>query len=341
MTHIYSLPITLKGNPYLEHLYAAINDQGGYTVHPFNLRAIFGSLLRRHKTIVHMHWESNLFGSAYFLVSVARMAYRFPLLFLARALGAKIVWTMHNLGNHDAVHPVLDRFGVKLIWILAQGVIVQNKRIAGEMQKLHPRTKVAYIPIGTFKLYGEAQPEARAEQRAQWGAKDGELVLLSLGLIRPYKQPEVLIDAVRKAEGVRLVIAGKGDKDYIESLRAYAKDAPVVIHGEFVPDEKIAPYYAASDYAIFAYGGSSMTSAAVILGFAYGVPAIMFKMPLPAEELLKPGCGFAVETDEELKELFEKLATLPKPTPEFVEASIAELGWGRVGRDVRALYTSI
>ena len=327
---LFVLPLSIKGNPYLELLYQAVNVDGEYDIRPFSFLGIFSALLGGRSVMVHIHWESNLYGSAYLWVSLVRMLYRFPLLFLARSFGARVVWTMHNLSAHDYPHPPIDRLGRYLMWRLAQGVIIQNKVVSEEMRLRHTGKVVRYIPHGNYVgVYGPMQPPQ---------AHEG-VVLLALGAVRPYKRLEMLVDAVKEAPSTRLVIAGKADRAYVAELRRRAAGAPVEIQ-DFVPDEKVAEYFSTGDYAVFTHSESSLTSGAVIVALSYGVPVIA--LPMPAAELVEEGRnGFVVEDKAALVALLKKLPSLPRMPQEKVVASVNAYSWERVGKETRAVYAQL
>lgn len=343
MTNLFVLPASNKNNLYLDILYRPL--QASYAVRPFSLLAIFGSLARRQKTIVHIHWEENVYGSRYAAVLLCRMGYRFLFLFLAKALSARFVWTMHNGGSHDSRHQRFNAWGRALMWRLAQGVIIQNKAAAQEEARAHPRTRVVYIAHPNYAgAYGEAEPGARASLRQKLGLGEEDVLLLALGAIRPYKRPEEAIRAVQAAQGaqprLRLLIAGKGEPSYVAGLKAAAEGQGVVLEPRFVPDTEVPNYLAAADYALFTHGESSLTSGAVVLALSYGLPVIALAMP--AGELVEEGVsGYAPQTHDELVALLKKLPNLPRLSREAAAVSVSEAAPNLVAQVMDKLYTEI
>jgi glycosyltransferase involved in cell wall biosynthesis len=335
MTNLFVLPYKNKYNLYLEMLYKPL--RGAYAVQPFSFIKIFSALLRGQKTLVHIHWEENMYGSRYLAAAAWRLAYRFTLLLLAKLLGARVVWTMHNRASHDARHPALNRLARRLLGALAGRIIIQNKAEAAQYKK------AVYIPHPNYVgVYGPQDPAGGAALRAELGVGEDEVLLLALGTIRPYKHLEALISATEAAKGpIRLLVAGKGDAPYIEDLKRRAgRGSRVIFKDGFVPDEAIPRYLAAADYCLFAYGGSSLTSGAVLLSLSYGTPVVALAMP--AGEALQEGInGYASHTQEELVALLKHLPALPRLSRAQVVETVADASPERVAHEMQKLYTDI
>ena len=341
MKHItvFSLPYAVKNNQYLEILYTGVTALNSEDTHDFKIqRFSFPKLITNvflgRPTIVHVHWETHLYGSKYYLYSLFKIVTRFPLLYVAQVFGIRIVWTMHNLHAHDYPFPTLDTFGRFCIRSLADGIIIQNKEYATEFSKRYPKKKVVCIPhpnyVGVYGVLLEKHTDANAG-----------ITLLALGAIRPYKHLEVLIDTVRDLSNVTLLIAGKGEQEYVAKLKAYAGDSDAIqIHAEYVPDEKIPDFFAGADYAVFSYGDSSLTSGALLLALSYGTPVIT--MPMPAAESILEGInGYVVADETALKELLTRLPGLPIPDPHTVLATVETYTPEYVAKQTRELYVSV
>ncbi len=102
-------------NPYNAALYAALGEMPGVTVSEFSNRRV---LIERWD-ILHIHWpdiplhRATAPGAAlYSLLLISRVAW-------AKVLGAKIVWTVHNLRSHHMAWPRLEK------------CVVENVRPAG------------------------------------------------------------------------------------------------------------------------------------------------------------------------------------------------------------------
>lgn len=344
MRPVFIIPARIKDNPYLTLLYDAVSARGEYAPQSFSWPRVIASVLRRQHPIIHIHWETNIYGSKYAIVSLVRML-RFVALWKARLYGARIVWTMHNAASHEYPHPAIDRWGRWMMWKLAHAVIIQNRTIIAEYRSQHPGKTVVYIPHGNYiGVYGARADESRAEQRAQRGYAARDVVLLGIGMIRPYKKYEDTIDAVIAAEKkgipVNLLIAGKGDPSYIASLRERAHGSGAIrIEEGRIADADVPTILALADYAVFAYGESSLTSGALLWVLSYGLPAIVGEMP--ASELVHDDInGYRIQ-DRGLVQLIAALPAKPPMERDRVVASVEGYSWEVVAKGVTNLYASL
>lgn len=62
-------------------------------------------------------------------------------------------------------------------------------------------------------------PATRARLRAEWGAGEGELLFGTVGDVIKRKGHDVLISALEKAPGFRLVVVGKGEGSFVDALK--------------------------------------------------------------------------------------------------------------------------
>jgi beta-1,4-mannosyltransferase len=361
---VFPIPFKNKNNPYLDLLYThleRINDgtvhqERKYRVQKFSWRKVFAALFRRERVIVHIHWETALYGSRYWIVAAGKMGWWFGGLLFARACGARIVWTMHNLHAHDFPFTGLDSFGRFCMRQLADAVIIQNHEYQKTFLERFPKISSVYIPHGNYSgVYGTyegTQDEARAAlgismksqpakfQPTQPSGSQSDILLLALGAIRPYKNLESLIDAV-KVTNLFLVIAGKGESEYTAALSKRAEaSSRILLKTQFVPDEQIPLYLKAADYAVYTHGDSSLTSGALILALSYGTPILT--LSIPAAELIQEGKnGYVAKDIAGFDALLRRLPELAIPSYEEVFATVASDTWSLVAENTGKLYDSL
>lgn len=122
------------------------------------------------------------------------------LLALARARGTRILWTVHDLGSHDRLHPTLEAWfwpffvsRVDAYVCLSEG----GPRLARErFPGLRGRPGFT-VPHGHYR---DAYPNqvSRAQARRALGLPEQARVLLHFGLVRPYKNVPHLIRTFRE-----------------------------------------------------------------------------------------------------------------------------------------------
>ena len=133
-------------------------------------------------------------------------------LLLLRARGVRIVWTAHNLYPHDggkgaAVH----RFARWFIVRIAHRIFVHGPSAAAIVRaefKIDDE-RLRLIPHGNW-IDTYPNTIGRLEARQRLGLPESAHVFLFIGLCKPYKGLDALIDAMVSLEpGSVLVIAGK------------------------------------------------------------------------------------------------------------------------------------
>ncbi len=152
--------------------------------------------------------------------------------------------------------------------------------------------------------------------RAQLGIADDAFVFLSFGHIRAYKDLEVLLAGFRPMEdpNARLLIAGLAiDPQTADDVRAAAcTDTRIKPLLEFIPDERVAELFEASDVAVFARSDGG-TSGALMLALSLGLPVVAADTPLYRELVDGGQCGwlFRPHDPESLREAMERASEEP------------------------------
>src|SRR4051794_40218884 len=99
--HVLASPLSLPAQPYIERLHGSLRD-AGVVVDGYSSAAATGG----GYAVWHLHWPElflNESGStAHALVAGTRLL---AAVARARRRGVAVVWTVHNLGAHDGLHP--------------------------------------------------------------------------------------------------------------------------------------------------------------------------------------------------------------------------------------------
>ncbi len=207
---------------------------------------------------------------------------------LARWMGVRVVYTVHNLQAHHepgSFYVSLNRLANRLVFAWADAVHVHSRHVAEVVAQSYGRTRnVFVIPHGNYVGW---YPNAvsRAEARLRLGVPGEDFVYLFLGQIAPYKGLENLVESFVSLDdpSAWLVIAGRVDKaDYGAHIAAMARHPRVRYRPGFVPDEDVQVYFNAADVAVFPYQKIT-TSGSILLALSFGCPVIAPSFPLFAE----------------------------------------------------------
>ena len=135
-------------------------------------------------------------------------------LLLAKAAGKIIVFTVHDLHDYGIKSSRLKlqiKIARKIVFRWSDKVHVHN-HYTGKLveQRYNRKTGIYVIPHGNYIGY-YSNSVSKSEARKRLNLNDENFVYLFLGLIRPYKGIEDLIEAFLKLSNsnARLLIAGR------------------------------------------------------------------------------------------------------------------------------------
>jgi glycosyltransferase involved in cell wall biosynthesis len=261
-----------------------------------------------------------------------------------KARGGRVVYTVHNLGQHEGEGAQVESEGLKRLLALADAVHVHNEFMA---QALAGSSRLVTIPHGH---YAGAYPNqiGRDQARQRLDIPDDSFVYLFLGLIRPYKGLEELLPAFgRLADpGSLLLVAGQSrPRDYAASLAGAAgADGRVRWHPHFVPGDQVQVWMNAADVVVLPYRRVS-TSGAALLALSFGKPVIAPALPA-FEELLAGNdfLGLLYDPDQPgslLQALRQARAIDWQACQPQILAWVLQFDWETIGRQLAHLYADL
>ena len=280
------LMIPAQSNPYQALLAEALRAQdvvvklgGGpsrFPVTPILLAWVRAGMPR----VVHLHWMHRyllpVLGRRRWAARRTTMELR-----ILHRLGVRLVWTVHNVGEHDGSAGKLEpRFNRRLI-SLADAVICHctaARRLAIEAYEL-PESLQARLHVVAHGNYTGWYPDTldREAARAELGLAGTHRVFLFIGQVRGYKGVDELLHAFRDldAPGARLIVAGmpRGAQAQAAIEQAAAADPRVTLALESVPDDRMQVYLRAADAVVLPYR-DVLSSGSAILAMTFGRPVI-------------------------------------------------------------------
>src|SRR5436190_15804482 len=215
-------------------------------------------------------------------------------LVLARRLGMRIVWTMHNLYPHESSDPKMDRRALRLVCALAHSVIAHCRHAANLLAEHFGRTAGVYvIPHGHFiDVYPNTVDRTSARRRL--GLPDAALVYLFFGYIRPYKGVDRLLEVFRvlPGEDLRLGVAGRllpGYDGRLTSDRPSGADRILYRPGPVAIDN-MQVYFNAADAVVLPFV-DTLTSGSAITALGFGRPIVVPAIGCLPELVAGRACG--------------------------------------------------
>jgi len=222
--------------------------------------------------LVHLNWFENLDDTS--KISMWKSYFRKLVVLAAIRLGKKkLVWTMHNRLSHEKKSGKLSQKLTGKLIQQADAIVIHSKTSEQLLRTSYPHIEgeIIHIPHPNFiDVYPHiSTPSISSSNKLQ---------LLFIGAIKPYKNIELLIEAVSKFENeVDLKIAGNpASNSYKEELIDLAKGkSSVNLRLEFIPDEELPQLISESDLLILPYSmESSLNSGTVLLALSQGKTVI-------------------------------------------------------------------
>lgn len=301
-----SFPPAIPQNPYQRLLYLHLEPFGVRLAEKAEFKT--GWLIRNHRRvqILHFHWPQGYYrwsgrpAWAQRPLSWLRLCLFTARLAVARLLGYRIWWTIHQVFPHEALSPALDRTAGTIL-ARAANVLTAHDRATVEVAVrelgIAPE-RIAVVPHGSYVGVYPSQPDAEAARHAtreELGLPGEAFVFLAFGHLRGYKEIGLLLEAFAQVadERARLLIAGLPlDEQATEATREAARRDPRIrLVLEFVPDERVAELFAAADAAVLSRGDGG-TSGALILALSLGTPVVAAAVPTATELLQGERAGW-------------------------------------------------
>ncbi len=263
-------------NPY-QALLAQSLEQIGVQVEvaPAGSRSLRAAIKKQAPDCIHLHTLYYLFIAPTSFQAWFRALRAIFWLLTLRLRGRTLIWTVHDLQNHNNQNPRVDWFFCFCFARIAHGIILHSERIKQQFRqrfRLSTERKLYVIPHGHYiDCYpNHIQP---AEARHRLTLKKDHLTFLFLGLIRPYKGLPELISSFQSLpqDSIQLAIAGKpASGDIGQQISELIKDdRNIHFWPTYIEEDQIQDYMNAADVVVFPYR-RVLTSGSIILAMSFG-----------------------------------------------------------------------
>lgn len=305
--------------------------------------------LRQKPDLIHLHWTAPFWLDAHPLRSrIAALRFLAELL-LVKQQGVKLVWTLHNLHDHECTNPRLEHAVNRQIARLVDHVIVHcaaEETAVLQTYHLPPtfRHKLTTTGHGSFiDVYDNTI--SRTAARQQLHLPPDNLVFLFFGQIRPYKGVPALIHAFRQLDlpQAYLLIVGKSaDEQIANSLRKASAGQPHIrLYLEFVPDTAVQQFMNATDVLVLPFRDIS-TSSTLILGMSFAKALVTPALGCLPQMVDAQGCCFYDGTTTGLVAALRQVATTDWRQMGQRNLELArQMNWDEIGRQTAEVYWRI
>jgi beta-1,4-mannosyltransferase len=330
-------------NPTLSFLRRALANYGVTLVKPPGdwLTARWLWTQRGRVDVLHFHWLQYHYrapGQPGSICALLRFAER---VLLARLLGYRIVWTLHNVLPHERARGRLDECARWLMTQLSHAVLVYCE--AGRaVFCAHSRHKVRVTGPGTY--FGlEPGTVDPAQARAELGLPADAFVYLYFGFIRRYKCVPDLIRAFGSLPGehLRLLLVGEVQEP------AEAATIESLLHGDgrvmgefcYATEARLWLKLAAADVVVLPFD-QILSSSSALMALSAGRPVVAPALGcLP--EWIDPACGLLYDpaAGDGLRQAMAAVQSLDIPAMQKAAlARAAHFGWDTAARETIAAY---
>ncbi|MBC8185139.1 glycosyltransferase family 4 protein [candidate division KSB1 bacterium] len=222
-------------------------------------------------------------------------------------LKINLVYTAHNVLPHEKnrTHHLLKN----IVYRFSSSIVVHSKFIKNILANNFNITKekVCVIPHGNFDIYLPEKAISKSEARKNFNVHRDDHVLLFFGYIRKYKGLDLLLDAFgiasNQIKNLKLIISGavhtkQLEQEYKQKIETINQEDNIIFHSEFIPSDKVANYFIASDIVMLPYK-NIYHSGLMHLAYSFGRPVIATRVGDFTETIEHGKSGFLLETNDE------------------------------------------
>ena len=286
---------------YTDGFYRALRASGQEVIEGYFAGRWLLSNVRRGD-VAHFHWPSFQYATRKGKLALIKGFVRFfVLMVLLRLLGARIVWTAHNLMPHDpSLFGWMDVLARHIVIAFSYKIYVHSPSPSATLAARFPaaRKKIVTIPHGHFiNFYPDSV--TRDSARAHFDFNSSTFVYLFIGLCKPYKNLDGLVQAFRHMPGdTALLVAGKfQDQTYEAAVRDMSSaDTRIRIDARFLPDDELQLFLRACDAVVIPYR-EILTSGSAVLAMSFGRPVVTIDRGF-LHDVVVEGSGILYDPDD-------------------------------------------
>lgn len=258
---------------------------------------------RKKPHILHLHWQHAFLLAHNKTRTIVKSLLFILEILLLKMFGVRLVWTVHNIHNHEKQFVNIEIFFCRLLAKAAARIIVHSQSASQEVInvfKLSKKEKIHVIPHANYIDY-YPNTIKKQEARKKLDISGEKFVLLLLGRIRSYKGIKSLVDGFIRfdRQDSLLILAGMPhspeDGEEIHSL--VKSTANIRFYPSYIADDEIQVFMNTADTVVLPYE-NILTSGAAILAMSFAKPVITPSHPF-MKEVLNPEMNFLYEPGDE------------------------------------------
>ena len=292
----------------------------------------------------HVHWPDDFLSYPSAAKAWIYVAAELLLFWAARLRGARLVWTVHDLGPHESRHPRLEALFWRAFIPMVDGIVSLSEAAREAAQRQFPTLRdvpSAVVPHGHYRMaYPDAVPSVEA--RAELDLPEQARVATFIGRIRPYKNVPRLVDTFRQWDDAdaRLIVTGNPTSEALRERILHRADGDSRIRTDlrFIEEREMPVVLGAADLVVLPYD-DIMHSGTALLALSFDRPVLVPDHGAMSELQAQIGPDWVRTYEGELTpDVLTKALTWAE-TPERPDrAPLGNLEWERLARQTAELY---
>lgn len=331
-------------NPFVQLMISALSYHGSVVLRPYS----FWRSLSTWPDIWHLNWPERSYKASNALVCLLKCSKLLVQLDMARLIGTRIVWTVHNLTPHETQYPKIEAWfwesfhhRVDLFVHLSMGGgQLFRERFPAERSKQHAHLRHPAYPIP------DSARVDRERAREIIGVEQDATMFLMSGMLRRYKNIPAAVQAFRglRDPDSRLVIAGYTTSDELEReiVAAIGDDARIRTRFGYLENRDLYTFIRASDLALLPYD-RFLNSGVLMLSLSLARPVLAPLTPVTREISAEVGSGWVSTYSTTLSAdvLARGAEWIDRREPNNTEPDLSQYDWEAFAEGLTSAYRQV
>ncbi|MDQ3190978.1 MAG: glycosyltransferase [Bacteroidota bacterium] len=231
---------------------------------------------------------------------------------IAKSSYTKVIAITDNVIPHEKKpgDSLLSRYFIKSV----DGFITMSRSVLSDLEKFDKKKPKSFCLHPLYDSYGDIIHKVEAKQQLNLDKETA--YILFFGFIREYKGLDLLLEAFTdkrlRQKNVKLLIAGEfytNPDPYLKIIEESGIKNDVLLHTFFIPNEKVAAYFCASDIIVQPYKDATQ-SGVTQTAYHFNKPMLVTDVGGLAETVPHGKVGYVVKPDakqiaDSLNDFFE------------------------------------
>jgi len=256
----------------------------------------------------------------------------------------KIITIVDNMIPHERhfYDTLLTKYFVKPV----DAYIAMSQSVYDDIDKFDFKKPKKLSPHPLFDNFGEILSKEEALDRLS--LDKNFIYFLFFGFIRSYKGLDLLIESFSDERfrefPVKIIVAGEfyeDEKPYLELIEKYKLNEDILLHTQFIPNEKVKEYFSAADFVIQPYKNATQSGVTQI-GYHFEKPMLVTNVGGLAEIIPNGKVGYVVEPTS--KDITDAMLDFLTNKPDFsqgIQEEKDKYTWDKLVLAINSLYEEL